>query len=287
MKRCAFLSTDNLDDFFVYDDMLKPYLAEFGWEVRDVPWQNTAVDYNEFDLVIVRSTWDYQAHAESFLNCLERIDASSAILENPLSLMRWNLSKSYLQNLQHKGIPVLPSIWSEKINYSKFKSLYHRFHTDDLVIKPLVSANADFTYRVNIEKLERLWEELEGVFSIRPFLVQAYEESIETVGEYSLFYFEKNYSHAILKQPKAGDFRVQEEHGGQLIALDASDEMKKLAMRVLASLPELPLYARIDMLKTERGFEIIEVELIEPSLYFNMAEGSAERFATLIHKKYG
>ncbi|GLR69231.1 ATP-grasp domain-containing protein [Agaribacter marinus] len=286
MKRCAFLSTNNLEDFYVYDDMVKPFLTRLGWDVQDVSWHDKAVNYDEFDLIIVRSTWDYQAHAENFLACLERINASSARLENSLDLMRWNLSKCYLRSLHSKGVPILPSVWHDQFNLEAFKACYTSLQTDELVIKPLVSANADYTYRVHFEQLEDMHEELENAFSYRAFMVQAYEHSIEQVGEYSLFYFDHQFSHAIQKKPKVGDFRVQEEHGGELFSTAATKAMRQLARLVLDALPERALYARIDMLDTDRGLEIIEVELIEPSLYFNMDNASAERFAKVINNKY-
>ncbi len=116
-------------------------------------------------------------------------------------------------------------------------------------------------------------------------MLQAFEKTILDVGEYSLFYFDGEYSHSINKLPASGDFRVQEEYGGQLQSIEPTDAMRALAQRTLNALPENALYARIDMLDTATGLAIIEVELIEPSLYFNMDEESPKRFAQAIAKR--
>ncbi|MGQ8364521.1 ATP-grasp domain-containing protein [Glaciecola sp. 1036] len=283
MRLCAFLSTDNLEDFFVYDDLVKPHLQKLGWQVEDVFWRNKTVDYNQFDLVVVRSTWDYQQDSAAFLECLERIDDSTANLQNPLSLMRWNLSKAYLHALASAGVPVLPTIWAEGYSEAQILESFDQLNTPEIVIKPLISANADFTYRLSKKRFMEENPNLSEIFRVRPFMIQSFEPSIAEKGEYSLFYFAGQYSHAILKRPKAGDFRVQEEHGGQLEAITPTSDMLKLGALTLEALPTKTLYARVDMLETQRGLEIIEVELIEPSLYFNMDKNSALRFAHAIN----
>jgi len=285
MGRCAFLTTTGLENFFVYDDLVKPHLAALGWQVDDVSWHDKEIDYSQYDVVIVRSTWDYQLHADTFMQTLARIDASSAHLENPLALMQYNISKSYLKDLAEKGVDILPTIWLGAFNSKQIQAAFNYFGTSDIIIKPLISANADFTYRLNEEDFlfnqQSIKKELQG----REIMVQAFEKSIVDEGEYSLFYFGGEYSHSINKVPASGDFRVQEEHGGQLHSIAPSEAMLALALKTLNALPESALYARIDMLSTAKGLAIIEVELIEPSLYFNMDKASALRFAQAIVKR--
>ena len=285
MGRCAFLTTTGLENFFVYDDLVKPHLAALGWQVDDVSWHDKEIDYSQYDVVIVRSTWDYQLHADAFMQTLARIDASSAHLENPLALMQYNISKSYLKDLAEKGVDILPTIWLGAFNSKQIQAAFNYFGTSDIIIKPLISANADFTYCLNEEDFlfnqQSIKKELQG----REIMVQAFEKSIVDEGEYSLFYFGGEYSHSINKVPASGDFRVQEEHGGQLHSIAPSEAMLALALKTLNALPESALYARIDMLSTAKGLAIIEVELIEPSLYFNMDEASALRFAQAIVKR--
>lgn len=282
MGRCAFLTTKNLEEFFIYDDLVKPHLASLGWEVDDVSWHNKDIDYSQYDMVIVRSTWDYQAYANDFMRTLQSINDSNARLENPLSLMQWNVSKSYLKDLQAKGVPILPTIWLASFNSKEIQAAFSHFGSSEIIIKPLVSANADFTYRLTEEDFLFEQQNIKTALQDREIMIQAFEKTILDKGEYSLFYFNGNYSHAINKLPANGDFRVQEEHGGQLASIEPSASMLALSKQTLKALPENPLYARIDMLETSNGLAIIEVELIEPSLYFNMDAESPKRFAQAI-----
>lgn len=284
MHRCAFLTTDNLEDFFIYDDLVKPHLQELGWQVDDVCWRNQHVNYNDYDLIIVRSTWDYQAHPQAFLTTLKQIEASSAQLHNSFSLMQWNFSKDYLKDLAQKGVPILPTIWLDEFDASEVQKAFSHFQAAQIIIKPLVSANADFTYRLSEEDLLFQQQGIKDALLGRKIMVQKFEKSIIEQGECSLFYFSGDYSHAINKMPAKGDFRVQEEHGGQLVSVTPTNTMFELAEKTLQALPEIPLYARIDILDTALGLAIIEVELIEPSLYFNMDEDSALRFAKAVNR---
>jgi hypothetical protein len=286
MPRCAFLSTDNLEDFFVYDDLVKPHLRRLGWTVEDVAWKNKSVDYDQFELVVVRSTWDYQEDAEAFLACLKTIDDSSAALENAFELLSWNLSKQYLRDLEAKGVAILPTLWHERFEQAAVYSAFDYFDCEQLIIKPLISANADHTYLLSKADFPASVQTLTEVFCKRAFMLQAFEKSVQDIGEYSLFYFGGGFSHAICKLPAVGDFRVQEEHGGRLVSLQPTASMLALAAKTIEALPAPALYARIDMLETALGLAIIELELIEPSLYFNMDEGSAARFAQVIHQHY-
>ncbi|MGB3725738.1 MAG: hypothetical protein WA981_08235 [Glaciecola sp.] len=284
MPRCAFLTTDNLDDFFVYDDLVKPHLNELGWQVDDVSWHDDTVNYNDYDVVVVRSTWDYQSAPAKFMKALERIEASKARLENHYQLMLWNFSKDYLRDLADKGVPILPTIWLDTFDAEAITQAFNDLRTSEIIIKPWVSANADFTYRLSEEAFLFEQQNIKQALNDRPIMIQAFESSILEQGEFSLFYFGEQYSHTINKRPAEGDFRVQEEHGGELYSRKPTKAMTALAEKTLASLPYKALYARIDMLMTDRGLNIIEVELIEPSLYFNMHEPSAKAFAQALHR---
>lgn len=280
MKRCAFLSMDSesLRDFFSYDTMLFEPLKKVGWLAEEVSWRKSNVDWNSYDVVVIRTTWDYQADVEEFMACLQRIEASTAVLQNSLKIVEWNVTKNYLKDLQNQGINIVPTLWFNSFSLNKIQQGFVYFDSSELVIKPLVSANADHTYRLNPEGLLQQADALKSVFSGREFMVQPFLNGIIEEGEYSLFYFAGHYSHSILKQPESGDFRVQEEHGGQLKSIQPCDEMLTTARHCLAALPEDVLYARIDLVRHQNEFAVIEIELIEPSLYFNMDPESPQRF---------
>jgi len=287
MRKIALLTMDSLDGFYAYDYMLEPYFSEHGWHAEHVSWHNPQVLWDDYEVVIVRSTWDYQQAPEAFFECLQRIEASSAVLENPLALMHWNLEKTYLKTLQRAGIPTIPTLWLPSFEADMLQRAVQDFACEMLVVKPVVSANADHTYKLGRNDVEAFTPILADVFAQRPLMIQPFLASIQSQGEVSLFYFDGKYSHAILKRPKQDDFRVQEEHGGQLALLTPTTDMLEIAEKTLRALPEVPLYARIDLVYSREGFAVIEVELIEPSLYFNMDPLAAKRFVDAFVVKYG
>ena len=285
--KCAFLSMDSLANFFAYDDMAFAPLKAQGWLAEQVSWRKPDVDWSQYAVVVVRSTWDYQSDAAAFLACLEKIEASGARLENPLALIKWNISKDYLRDLQQQGINIVPTLWFDTFDLQQLQHGFQHFACDQLVIKPLISANADFTYRLTPQSLIVVQDQLHQEFANRPFMLQPFLPAIVAEGEYSLFYFAGNYSHAILKRPKSGDFRVQEEHGGELHSITPCDEMLTCARHALAALPADALYARIDLVRHQAEFALMEIELIEPSLYFNMDPAAAQRFADAFVETFG
>ncbi len=285
MKKVAFLTTDDLSRFKVYDDLLVEPLMKFNWKVEEVPWRKTDIDWNKFDAVIVRSTWDYQHDPDKFLSVLETINHSSAHLENNLSIMKWNMNKNYLADLQQKGILIVDTIWEKNYDHNNIPGYFKTLKTNEIIIKPSVSASAENTFRINKKNFEQLLPTISDIFNSRSYLVQPFLKDIINEGEYSLFYFGGNYSHTILKIPKEKDFRVQEEHGGTLKLVTPDKNIISTAENVMNKLNPVPLYARVDLVRTpSNDFALMELELIEPSLYFNMDTGSAERFAKIFNE---
>lgn len=282
MKKVCFLSMDSLENYVADDDLAIEPLHKLGWEVETVSWRNTDADWNDFKAVIIRTPWDYQRDPDSFLEILETIDRSDAVLENSLSTVRWNLNKQYLKDLENAGIPIVPTEFSGAPVTEESVDLWlEKFQADELIIKPAVSATAEFTYRFG-----KYFRELTDVFQKREYLVQPFQQRIINEGEFSLFYFDGRYSHTIRKSPKANDFRVQEEHGGLITAVVPDENLLAAAQKALDFIAPVPLYARIDLVRDARDrFCIMELELIEPALYFRMDEGSASRFARAFHDR--
>lgn len=277
MPSVAFLSMDKLDDFFVYDELLIPHFEQAGWQVSSVPWRETT-DWDNFDAVIVRSPWDYQQSPAAFVACLRDIERSSAYLENPLALMEWNLEKTYLKALEKRGVATLPTLWRCGFDLAAIELARSHFQTNSLIVKPVLSANADDTFLLTGETAVMQHETLSELYHQRQIMIQPFANAVVADGEYSVFYFDGNYSHAILKTPKAGDFRVQEEHGGTLQAVTPDKDILAVCEQALAAMPTDSLYARVDIIRFDNRWVIMELELIEPSLYFNLDEASSPRF---------
>lgn len=277
-RQVAFLTMESLEGFFTYDHLLVEPMKARGWTVVDVPWNRPNVDWSQYQAVIIRSPWDYQQSTDAFLQVLEVITRSGTPLFNSLEVVRWNIRKTYLQDLERLGIEIVPTIWGRGLSQHDLSAGFEQFECDELVVKPVVGANADGTYRLKAASEPAaeaaILTHANSDYQLQPFLRSIVEE-----GEYSLFLFAGRYSHAILKRPAAGDFRVQEEHGGELLAVEPEPEARALAERVFAAIPFDTLYARIDLVRLSNGhLAVIEVELIEPSLYFGFHDQAPELF---------
>lgn len=276
MKRICFLSTDNLDGYTFDDDLAIEPLRELGWHVDTISWHDRSVDWNDFAAVIIRTTWDYQHHTEEFLDVLKKIDRSSAVLENLLDIVKWNLSKTYLREMKVRGCSIVPTIWDPVYTAESFDKWQAHFNSQELIVKPTVSATAQHTHRLTVFD-----PQLAETFATREFMVQPFMPAIVTEGEYSLFYFGGKFSHAINKAPKAEDFRVQEEHGGIITAVQPDAGMLAAADKAVRSIGRELLYARVDLVRDANGqFVLMELELIEPALYFRMNADAAGLFAS-------
>lgn len=277
---------DHLDGFVCDDNLAHPPLLDRGWKVTNVSWRSDT-DWSQFDLVVIRSTWDYQNEPQRFLEVLQTIEESGARLENPLALVRWNLKKTYLFELEQRGAPVVPAVRYSCLDDAGLEDLFDRFETPEIVLKPEVGANADHAYRLSRGCPSRRRQELVASFRQRPFLAQPFLPAVTEEGEFSLFYFLGELSHCILKTPKSGDFRVQEEHGGIIRPAVPEPKLLEASRKVMAAIPgaEPPLYARTDLVRDSQGdFRVMEVELIEPALYFRMDSGAAARFADAVER---
>jgi glutathione synthase/RimK-type ligase-like ATP-grasp enzyme len=276
---------DSLENFYTYDKLLFEPMKTLGWIAEEVSWRNENVDWSDFDAVIVRSTWDYQNDLEKFKNILEKINSVSH-LENDFELMKWNMNKNYLFDLEQKGVRIVETIWEKSFNSSLVHEYFDKLNTDEIIIKPNVSASADNTFRLSKENINEQLPTLEKIFATREFMVQPFLKNIIDEGEYSLFYFDGKFSHSVLKKPKEKDFRVQEEHGGDIQPFNVSSEMKVIGENILKKLSTIPLYGRVDLVRIKQNeFALMELELIEPSLYLNKDEQSPVRLAKVFNEK--
>jgi glutathione synthase/RimK-type ligase-like ATP-grasp enzyme len=285
-KRAALLSTDNLENFFTYDKLLIEPMKNIGWIAEEVSWRNKNINWSDYDAVIVRSTWDYQNDSEKFVGVLEKINDVSH-LENDIDLMKWNMNKNYLFDLGQKDVKIVNTIWEKSFNPDLSDEYFEKLNTDEIIIKPNISANADNTFRLTKEKLKDNLKVLEKTFNDREFMVQPFLNSIIEEGEYSLFFFNGKFSHSVLKKPKENDFRVQEEHGGDIQPFKVSSELIMIAEDIINKLSTIPLYGRVDLVRNNQNkFVLIEVELIEPSLYLNKDDQSPFRFVKAFEEKF-
>lgn len=289
MKRCAFLTLDDPTGFVMDDDLAFEPLARLGWQVEAVPWRQLGQPWQAFDAVVIRSPWDYHRSSDSFFSVLAEIARSGTRLFNSLELVAWNLRKTYLRELEDRGVGIVPTIWRAQLGSGQLEQLAAAIGGPEIVVKPIVGAGAEGAFRLRTDRLRERAHEVETHFSSTPLMAQPLVRSVLTEGEYSLFYFNRELSHAILKTPKAMDFRVQEEHGGHIRPVAASEALRRAGQTCLDALDETPLYARVDLVRSNEdynSFWLMELELIEPSLYLRMDPKAPEHFARALEERF-
>lgn len=248
-------------------------LAAAGLVVEQRVWMDPG-DLGGFDLVTPLFAWGYQRDVPHWYALLDGLLAKGLPVVNPVPLLRWNSDKAYLADLAAQGVATVPTVFVEALDAARFAAACAQLGAADVVIKPAVSAGADATYRL------RAGDALPGDAQGARRLVQPLMPGIVRDGEFSLFLFDGRLSHAIVKRPAVGDFRVQEQFGGREAAWVPTEAAKALADAALAACPLPPVYARVDMVGDADGkLHIMELELIEPSLFLNFAPDKGAAFA--------
>jgi glutathione synthase/RimK-type ligase-like ATP-grasp enzyme len=287
MKRCALLTCDNLQDKLLDEDRLEKALTRRGWTYEWVPWRQQGVDWNSFQCAIVRTTWDYTEDPEFFLQQMQVINDSSCELLNSLALIRWNFHKIYLKELQEKGVSVIPTQWCTVGEQEEWLAQIASLSVSRVVVKPQVGAGAKNTFLLTTDQdsdLQQSWQALRG----QAVMLQPFVQKVQEEGEYSAHFFNKEFSHLVLKTPKGKDFRSQEEFGSHVRKVEMSQSSLDFCDLVLAQIPEPTLYARVDFIHNDRGEPWLnELELIEPSLYFRYDENSADRMVEALDQWWG
>ncbi len=246
------------------DALLAAALERAGAVVVAAPWDAIEPAADEQDLVCLRSTWDYHLRWPEFRQWAAGF-GSGARLWNPAATILWNADKRYLRDLADAGVALPRTHWFEPGERPDVDSALREWGVLRGVLKPRVSATAFGTHVVaaGSELDEAEWAPLQRWGS----LLQAFVPEIESRGEISLVYLDQEYSHAVLKRPRAGDFRVQTDFGGTLEPLAPTAEVVAFGDRVLAAVRHPWLYARVDLVETEHGPVLMELELIEPDLF--------------------
>jgi glutathione synthase/RimK-type ligase-like ATP-grasp enzyme len=284
--RCVALATcPEFPQLHTDDHALVAALAALGVAAEPMIWSDPAADWCRFDAVVLRSVWDYYTRAVEFRAWLDRLEAQRVPLYNPAPIVRRNLDKTYLRALAGRGLAVVPTAWITPADEPALDARLAELPWDEVVVKPAVSAGAFRTVRSTADALRRDPTPLRQVLQDATALVQPYLRGIERDGEWSFLFFGQTYSHAVVKRPKAGDFRVQWRHGGSHAGVEPTPQLRREAEALFAQLDEGALYTRIDGVIERGRFLLMEVELIEPYLFLGEAPGAAERFAAALLAK--
>lgn len=279
-----FMHTPNADEWYLQnilkDDFhLQQALAERGITSVRLDWADSKVDWGSFKGLVIRTTWDYYNRAAEFSAWIDRVSKLTKLC-NPPEIIRWNMDKHYLAELEKQGVPIVPSFYVEAGLGTQFLDVMHEMGWVEAVIKPCIAGGARLTYRLNLENAAEIQQNLSPWLMKEAFILQPFMHQILEQGEDTLMVMNGVYTHAIKKRAKQGDFRVQDDYGGSVHHLDPKPEQIRLAEQAMEACGQKLAYGRVDMVQDEAGlWQIMELEVIEPELWIRYHPESAQPFA--------
>lgn len=250
------------------DLLLLHFLQHKGLDIHREVWTDTSVNWQQYDLAILKSPWDYVDKITEFYDWLSLLEGLGVRLLNPYATVRWNSDKHYLKEMIDLGYPVIPATFMEKGESFDYTG------TDKLIIKPCVSGGARHTFIVTQERIP----EINLLLQEEAFMVQPFMKEIQEEGEWSFLFFNGRFSHCLLKTPVDGDFRVQHQFGGRSLYQQPPANYLLTASSFVDRFAKGCLYARVDGVVKDDQFLLMELELIEPLLFLATHESSYEHY---------
>ncbi|EIA08175.1 RimK family alpha-L-glutamate ligase [Flavobacterium frigoris] len=279
--KIALLTCEKLPELTKYDQLLIPELAKVNITATAAIWDDKNVDWNDFDYLIFRNTWDYFEKEAKFNVWLDHIDQLGIKTLNSIDIIKKNKHKFYLREMENQGVKILPTVFIDKTSQLDLHKIMPS-HWKKAVIKPAFSAGSYQTEVFELADIEKINTEYKNIASQKELLLQEFMPEIQTLGETSFIFVNKKFSHAVNKKPTAGDFRIQVQFGGQYTLVQPNVELIEKAQQIVKTFTGDLLYARVDGIIIENELHLMEVECIEPDLYFNLSEGSLKRFVSAI-----
>jgi glutathione synthase/RimK-type ligase-like ATP-grasp enzyme len=277
----GFVTSGEHRDLVADDLVLAAALERHGARVVPVVWTQMAPARTLCDLLVLRSCWDYHLMPEAFLNWVTEASAHTSVV-NSAEIVEWNMDKRYLLDIAKQGYAVPRTVLLEKGSSADLAAIMSASALDTVVVKPAISLSAYETYLVQADHANNFSAKLNQLLRSRDMLVQEYIPEIASAGEWSLIYLGGEFSHAVRKLPRSGDFRVQHEYGGSAQLATAPELMLNTAASILRHFAPQALYCRADVVPRQKGVTLMELELIDPVLHFELAPAAAERMAELL-----
>lgn len=268
-------------DLTAEDRLLAGALRTLGVDVTPVVWSRPH-QATRPHAVVIRSCWDYHRRYQEFLAWVTSLEREGVVVLNPPALLRWNAHKRYLIELSERGVtvPALTLITPRDSD----DALDTLVPTDcrRVVVKPAISASAYRTWTADYPLSNADRARVRDMLRDGDVVIQRFVDDVITRGEMSFVFIDGTFSHAVRKVPADGDFRVQADHGGRIERVAPPPSQVAAAAEVIARAPVLPLYARVDAVVTDDAFLVMELELIEPHLFFDVVPQPIDRFARAI-----
>lgn len=277
----ALLTCEKLPQLTPQDHPLIAALAKHNITAIAVVWDDPSINWSDFDYLVFRNTWDYFEKENEFNHWLDLIERLGIKTLNPIAVIKKNKHKFYLREMEQQGIKILPTVFIDKTSNLNVKELMPT-HWEKAVIKPAFSAGSYLTEVFDADDTEKINIQYKDTAAEKELLVQQFMPEIQTVGETSFIFFNKKFSHAVNKKPIPGDFRIQVQFGGIYRLINPDTALLAKAQKIVDSFKAKLLYARVDGIVIDNELHLMEVECIEPDLYFNLSEGSLDRFVNAI-----
>jgi len=267
------------------DNLVKSELEKLGLNVVRIDWADRDFDWNSTRCAVFRTTWDYFDRFSEFDAWLSRVK-DKTIFINSIDQVRWNMDKKYLIDLKEKGIQIVDTHVIYRGDARTLRELYEQMDYEDVVLKPTIAGAARHTYKLNPDNIDDHEEIFQTLIAEEDMMIQPYQYSITTKGEISMMVIAGEFTHAILKKAKPGDFRVQDDFGGTVHDYEPGFLEMEFAEKVVKACNPMPAYARVDMMWDNSGdFVLSELELIEPELWFRENMSAAKKLAREIQKR--
>ncbi len=271
LATCATVPSWEVDDRPFHDA-----LAARRIDAPQIVWDDPAADWTSFDAVLIRTTWDYQEKRDAFVAWAGRVPVT---LYNPAGIIRWNTHKSYLRDLESRGVPIIPTEWLERGTRPDVAALCRARGWRRAFLKPCVGATSRETLRFDAGD-PAAQRHADRLLANEDLMLQPYLPRVETDGELSAIFIDGELTHSVRKVPVPGDYRVQDDFGAKDFAIDFPD--RALARRALDAVGTTLLYGRADFIESDDGLRLTELELVEPSLFFRHGRHAADRLADAI-----
>lgn len=290
----TFLTCSRLADLDPDDKLALDALTSRGYTCQGAIWDDPAIDWSNAGTCVLRSTWDYHIKFEKFMGWIEEVSSTTRLINEP-HIVRWNVRKTYLRDLMEQGVPVTPTFWLSDASEKSIATAAEAFaDTERLVVKPTIGLATSGVKMVAREEILTLKNHIEELLSLGEVMVQPYLSSVQDYGERSLIFLGGKYSHAARKSA----FQHMATAGGAgERAIKADDlEIKTAAatMKALIAVPVLAnrnttleqiAYARVDLVRDQANKPVVlEVELVEPSLFLAYDDAAPCNFATVLEK---
>jgi glutathione synthase/RimK-type ligase-like ATP-grasp enzyme len=293
MKKLALATYSGLPQLTESDVLVVEPLQELGIDAVATPWDDPEIDWHNFDGVIIRSTWNYHKNHDAFLDWIERLSSQDIRVWNPAEIITWNTDKIYLKQLEEAGIQIVPTEWIPKGSHERahLSETLEKNGWDRAVLKPRVSASADGVSLISAANIEENEYKVREMNQLHDLMLQPLVEEIKN-GEWSIMFINDEYSHSVLKLPDADSIYVQSELGGTWKVAEPSASLIEQAKKSINSAHEVTnvsepfLFTRVDGVEVKGELQLMELELIEPELFFSVIPDAAIRFAKAIASKF-